>query len=109
MKKETIPENTRISEGRPRVTVDYAILLRLREAEHFGWSQMAKAYRKMTGQFVSRDTLKRRYLEIKARESAGKLVINSHKSSPKKSDEPRGIVKYGMMITPCASPKSMKQ
>jgi len=29
---------------------------------------MAAAYREITGQYISRDTIKRRYLEAKARE-----------------------------------------
>ena len=54
--------------GRPRLPVDFAIVLRLREAENLGWSRMAETYRKMTGQYISRDTIKRRYLEAKAQE-----------------------------------------
>jgi hypothetical protein len=34
-----------------------------------GWSRMAEAYRKITGQYISRDTIKRRYLEAKAQEA----------------------------------------
>ena len=49
--------------GRPRLSVDFAIVLRLRDEENLGWSRMAKAYRELTGQYVSRDTIKRRYLE----------------------------------------------
>jgi len=55
----------KILTGRPRVSVDFAILLRLREERNLGWSRMAEAYRKLTGQFISRDTVKRRYLEAK--------------------------------------------
>jgi hypothetical protein len=56
--------------GRPRLSVDFAIVLRMRETDHLGWSRMAKAYIDKTGQYISRDTIKRRYLEIKARETA---------------------------------------
>ena len=49
--------------GRPRLSVDFAIVLRLREEENLGWSRMAKRYLEETGQWVSRDTMKRRYLE----------------------------------------------
>ena len=56
--------------GRPKVLVDFAIVLRMRDVEHLGWSRMAEAYRKITGQYISRDTIKRRYLEIKG----GKLT-----------------------------------
>ena len=49
--------------GRPRLSVDFAIVLRLREVDNLGWSRMAETYRELTGQYVSRDTMKRRYLE----------------------------------------------
>ena len=51
--------------GRPRLTVDFAIVLRLRDDQNLGWSRMAEVYRKLTGEYVSRDTMKRRYLEAK--------------------------------------------
>jgi len=51
--------------GRPRVSVDFAIVLRLRDEQNLGWSRMAVAYRKFTGQYISRDTIKRRYLEAR--------------------------------------------
>jgi hypothetical protein len=51
--------------GRPRLSVDFAIVLRLRDDQNLGWSRMAEAYRKPTGEYVSRDTMKRRYLEAK--------------------------------------------
>ena len=54
---------------RPRLSVDFAIVLRLRDVDNLGWSRMAEVYRKITGQYISRDTIKRRYLEEKARQS----------------------------------------
>jgi hypothetical protein len=54
---------------RPRLSVDFAIVLRLRDVDNLGWSRMAQVYRKITGQYISRDTIKRRYLEAKARQS----------------------------------------
>ena len=51
--------------GRPRVLVDFATLLRMRDMENMGWSRMAEAYRQIIGQYISRDTIKRRYLEAK--------------------------------------------
>ncbi len=51
--------------GRPRISVDIAIVLRLREEVNLGWSRMAEQYREMTGQYISRDTIKRRYFESK--------------------------------------------
>jgi len=61
-------DKKKIQVGRPRLSVDYAIILRLREVENLGWSRMAEAYRKITGLYISRDTIKRRYLEVKAQE-----------------------------------------
>jgi len=54
---------------RPRLSVDFAIVLRLRDVDNLGWSRMAEVYRKITGQYISRDTIKRRYLEAKARQA----------------------------------------
>ncbi len=51
--------------GRPRIPVDFAIVLRLRDEEYLGWSRMAEQYRELTGQYISRDTIKRRYFESK--------------------------------------------
>jgi len=53
----------RILVGRPRFSVDFAIVLHLRDEQNLGWSRMAEVYQKLTGQYVSRDTIKRRYLE----------------------------------------------
>ena len=55
--------------GRPRLSVNFAIVLRLRDRDNLGWSRMAQAYQQRTGQYVSRDTMKRRYLEAKAKQS----------------------------------------
>ncbi len=54
--------------GRPRLSVDFAIVLRLRDVDNMGWSRMAEVYREISGQYMSRDTMKRRYLEAKAHE-----------------------------------------
>ncbi len=54
--------------GRPKLKVVFAIVLRLRDIDNLGWSRMAKAYRELAGQYISRDTIKRRYLEAKAKE-----------------------------------------
>ncbi len=51
--------------GRPRISVDFATVLRLRDEGYLGWSRMAEQYRKLTGQYISRDTIKRRYFESK--------------------------------------------
>lgn len=55
----------KIQVGRPRISVDFAIVLRMRDVENLGWSRMAKSYREITGQYISRDTIKRRYLEAR--------------------------------------------
>jgi hypothetical protein len=52
--------------GRPRLQVDYALILRLRDVENLGWSRGAEQYRIRTSQWISRDTFKRRYYEAKA-------------------------------------------
>ncbi len=58
----------RIVVGRPRVVVDFAIVLRVRDVDNMGWSRMAETYRGKTGQYISRDTIKRRYLEAKSKQ-----------------------------------------
>ena len=35
------------------------------DSQNLGWSKMAEAYRKLTCEYISRDTMKRRYLEAK--------------------------------------------
>ena len=47
--------------------MDFALVLRMRDVENLGWSRMAEAYRETTGKYISRDTIKRRYLEAKVR------------------------------------------
>jgi len=53
--------------GRPRLSVDFAIVLRMRDDCNLGWSRMAEEYRKVSGEYISRDTMKRRYFEAKQR------------------------------------------
>lgn len=76
MKKEGSLRKATIKNGRPWLKVNYAILLRIREVDNLGWSRAAKEYQKITNQFISRDTLKRRYFEYKELQSTGKLVID---------------------------------
>ena len=59
----------KIQTGRPRILVDFAIVLRMRDTDNLGWSRMAKAYVEKTGQYISRDTIKRRYLEAKKQQA----------------------------------------
>jgi len=63
-------DNEKIVVGRPRLSVDFAIVLRMHDMDNLGWSRMGEAYREITGQYISRDTIKRRYLEAKAQESS---------------------------------------
>jgi hypothetical protein len=74
--KETIQRKTVVRKGRPKVKVNFAVLLRLREVDNFGWSRLSREYLVQTGQLISPETLQRRYLQYKALQSAGKLVIN---------------------------------
>ena len=69
--------------GRPRLSVDYAIVLRMRDEENLGWSRMAEEYRKLTGEYVSRDTMKRRYLEARLqKDTTANGYINDVESQP---------------------------
>ena len=62
--------------GRPRILVDFAIVLRLRDVENLGWFRGAEEYRRRTGQWISRDTFKRRYFEAKAAKSPLERIID---------------------------------
>lgn len=64
-----------IRPGRPRIEVDFALVLRLRDVENLGWSRGAEVYRNRTKQWISRDTFKRRYYEAKATKSPLERVI----------------------------------
>ena len=57
----------KVEVGRPRKEVDFAIVLRMREQRRLGWSRMAQTYRELTGQYISRETIKRRYFEARAK------------------------------------------
>jgi len=37
----------------------------MRDDQNLGWSKMAEEYRKLSGEYISRDTMKRRYFEVK--------------------------------------------
>lgn len=54
-----------IQSGRPRLLVDFGLILGLRESENLGWSRVATEYIKRTGQYISKQTCKRRYEEVK--------------------------------------------
>ena len=69
-KRRDMMVKEQIQSGRPRVFVDFATLLRMRETDKLRWSRMAQAYMELTGRYISRDTVKRRYLEAKSHEDA---------------------------------------
>jgi len=69
--------------GRPKIILDDALVLQLVEAEGLGWMKASEKYRERTGVWVSRDSLKRRYLEAKAAE----------RSQSANSIEPKVIIK----------------
>ena len=54
-----------IEMGRPRLLVDFAIVMRMRDSQNLGWSRMAEEYRQLSGEYISRDTMKRRYFEAR--------------------------------------------
>ncbi len=56
-----------IQSGRPRLMVDFGLLLDLREKENLGWSRVAREYTRRTGLYISKQTCKRRYEEITSR------------------------------------------
>jgi hypothetical protein len=68
-----------IRPGRPRLEVDYALILRLRDVENLGWMRGAAQYREITKQWISRDTFKRRYFEAKATKSPWEQAIEKLK------------------------------
>ena len=105
MKKETRSNNSKIRNGRPWVRVDFAVLLRLREVDNFGWSRTAQEYRKTTGQFVSRDTLERRYTKYKQLQSAGITMIVASPPLPQKTNEVQVVVEKKVITR---MPNSMK-
>ena len=80
MNKETSTVNKSLLRGRPRLHVDTSLVLRLRDVDHLGWTGMADEYQISTRQFISRDTIKRRYIEAKAQQTTS--VTNHWKVSP---------------------------
>jgi hypothetical protein len=53
----------KIQTGRPRLSVDFGLLLDLREGHNLGWLRVASEYMRITGQYISKQTCKRRYEE----------------------------------------------
>lgn len=77
--------------GRPRVNVDYAVLLRLRDVDKLGWSLGAKKYIELTGQFISGKTLERRYPIAKAQQAT--VAVYYRKVSPSPVEKPQLVYK----------------
>ena len=65
--------NLKIQTGRPRRSVNFGLLLDLREKHCMGWSRIAQAYIEKTGQYISKQTCKRRYQEMKVSNESGTL------------------------------------
>ena len=53
--------------GRPRKMVDLGLILDLRLKENLGWFRISMEYMRRTGDFISKQTCKRRYLEATQR------------------------------------------
>jgi hypothetical protein len=68
-----------IRPGRPRLEVDFALILLLRDTEKMGWMRGAEEYRNRTKRWISRDTFKRRYFEAKATKSPWEQTIEKLK------------------------------
>ena len=62
MPVQTMEDVVVAQSGRPRVSVDFALILHLRRDRGFGWRRVAREYINETGQYISRWTCKRRYL-----------------------------------------------
>ena len=58
-----------IQSGRPRLLVDFGLILGLRERTKLGWARIAQEYTKKTGRYISKQTCKRRYEEVTYRRS----------------------------------------
>ena len=60
-----------VQSGRPRLLVDFGLILDLREKENLGWSRVAREYTRRTGQYVSKQACKRRYEEVTSKRTSG--------------------------------------
>jgi len=54
--------------GRQRLDVDCALVLHLRDDLDLGWLRIAQEYRQLTGQYISKETIKRRYFNTKSKD-----------------------------------------
>ena len=63
-------EESGIKPGRPRIDLDEKLLFKLHFERHLGWLRMAQEYRRETGKWVSKETVRRRFNE------AAKRILN---------------------------------
>ena len=80
-----------VQSGRPRLLVDFGLILDLREKEKLGWSRIAREYIRRTGQYVSKQTCKRRYGEAISQRTSGvtsKPIAKPPRSPPDVGDLP---------------------
>ena len=78
-----------IQSGRPRLLVDFGLILDLRERAKLGWSRIAQEYTRKTGQYISKQTCKRRYKEVTYRRSftdTSEKILTSSRSPPDPMD-----------------------
>lgn len=54
-----------IKPGRPRIEVDDDLVISLRQVDNLGWKRAAAEYSSRTGQKISKDTYRRRFIFIK--------------------------------------------
>ena len=74
-----------IQSGRPRLLVDFGLVLDLREKENLGWSRVAREYTRRTGQYVSKQTCKRRYEEVTSKRTfttTPETIVKPSRSPP---------------------------
>ena len=79
MNQETTVVGCSRQKGRPRVNTDVPTIVKLHDVDKLGWSLIAERFRQINGQYISRDTVKRRYNEAKKQQSSG---VVSYKRVP---------------------------
>ena len=70
-----------IRPGRPKIKVDYDLIISLRQTESLGWKRAAAEYSSRTGQNISKDTYRRRYFHIQEHKDLFYLIKNIIKES----------------------------
>lgn len=72
----------KVSVGRPRLLVDFGLILDLRENENLGWFRIATEYTRRTRQYISKQTCKRRYIELKGGNSNENMPSDTQQQWP---------------------------